>query len=510
MKVNKSTNLASAEALPLSATKNRVVSHWTKSTPEEGIQLIFNASEIIRGGTKGVKIETHSPSRERPCQWEMTLCLAEPSALRSSVILSATKSKNEAFLPVAHPSPTMLAFTLDRIFHQSLNTGTGVYMEDPTGASRVRCDAYRTMYIYSPKLRRDVCIHTIESESWPQCVVFDASEVAENHHQEYHFQVWLVGSIPRHADARIDLRLDHYQKLLWALRKDLSTTNVIITIKKPDASCRRDQDALLIKDPLESQSRLEPIDDIISVKNGPRDDVSGTQKPVFRAHKCILESIGFFSRMLNGHYKESQVGNDGMYRIELSSDMFDEEILDILLDYIYAKIPIAGKCGSESQGDSSLSTHRKETQSSCVHSPNVGLNLRVTATNTSRKNSSISSLQMHEDRNHHQKPLLNAGLALRHWGAFYRASIHLEDIELQTLSLQQIQTHLNPESTLEEILNWGHQFEEVKSIMLEYLVKKRKDVFGDDQRSKLRPYLWAEFDGQFETLVEITSHIARQ
>ncbi|KAI1307896.1 hypothetical protein EDD11_004368 [Mortierella claussenii] len=171
---------------------------------------------------------------------------------------------------------------------------------------------------------------------------------------------------------------------------------------------------------------------------------------VFRAHKCVLETTSFFHRMLNGEFKEAQADENGKYRIEISSDIFDAEIMDYLLDYIYTKEPIAD-----------------------------GLEASSSPT-------------------------------LKHWGAFYRAAVVLEDKELQAQMLQQIQLHLDPDSTLDQVLTWGHEHEDVKMVMLQYLVQKRREIFGDEQYNKLRPYFWAEYEEQVETLVEITSQIARQ
>jgi hypothetical protein len=244
------------------------------------------------------------------------------------------------------------------------------------------------------------------------------------------------------------------------------------------------------------------------------DDFRHVREAVFRAHKCILESTHFFSRMLNGDFLEAQADENGKYRIELSNDMFDIEIMDHLLDYLYAREPITDETSSSFPGDAHHQPSSgmfpgaglsNEFQVRLFISANVGLNLETIVSETRR-----ASGGLYRHRSHHQCLLSTDSLTLWHWGALYRAATHLEDKELQTHALQQIQRHLNPETTLEEVLRWGHQHEEVKSIMLAYLIKKRREVFGDEQRSKLRPYLWAEYEEQVETLVEITSQMARQ
>ncbi|KAF9206631.1 hypothetical protein BGZ49_002087 [Haplosporangium sp. Z 27] len=499
-----------APLVPYTFPKNRIVSHWTKSTPEEGIQMIFNAAEVLHSGIGGVKMETHSPSAERPCQWGFTLCLARP-------LETQTPSSPKAESPqlTNSTSSTLLSLTMDRILHQSLNTGTGVYMEDPAGASRIRSDAYRTLYIYSPKLKRDIYIHHIKHDSWPQCVVFDGSDVAECE-QEYHFQIWLAGSSPRQMDAKTNVRLGQCQELLRAMRKDTSTTNVMISIKdaRNDSSWSKELNhAKYYKSRdvrLNSCSSNVGNNGGIECKKGEHDQISGVsleQTPVFQAHKCVLETTAFFSRMLNGSFKESQVDEDGKFRIELSSDMFDAKIMDILLDYLYTREPIVDKIESNTNDERHSPDPTQVPPLRHVISANVGLNLETIITETRRKSFSADSRLRHS---HHQYSLSISELTLCHWGALYRAATHLEDKDLQALSLQQIQQHLDPETTLEQALDWGHQHEDVKSVMLEYLIKKRREIFGNEQQSKLRAYLSAEYDEQIETLVEITSQIARQ
>jgi len=352
-------------------------------------------------------------------------------------------------------------------------------------------------------------------------VVFDSADVTENDEQEFHFQIWLAGASPRQMDARTTVRLDQCQQLLWALRKDSSTANVEIIIK--DVTARTTTTTSKGCEEAHSASDASPFNDSSeNLYSKSRTDSIGAGRGsrnniVFRAHKCVLETTSFFSRMLNGDFMEAQADEHGQYRIELSNDMFDAEIMDHLLDYLYTREPI-----SDGHGDMHYASCRREAypgpssvppgsssyepQVRHIISANVGLNLETIITETTIRN----PLGRYRHRSHHQFLLPTTGLTLWHWGALYRAATHLEDKELQAQTLQQIQSHLDPETTLEQVLKWGHQHEEVKTIMLEYLIKKRREVFGSEQRNKLRPYLWAEYEEQVETLVELTSQIARQ
>lgn len=158
----------------------RILSHWTKSTPEEGIQIIFNAAEVLHAGQNGVQVHTHPPSTERPCQWAMNLRLIHspsplspphlppeaPCSSRTASPFATEKPKAPA--PVRLSSTSHLILTLDRSFQHNMGASTGANMEDPARVGRTRHDAYRTLYIYSPKLKRDICVHSIKRDSWPQ------------------------------------------------------------------------------------------------------------------------------------------------------------------------------------------------------------------------------------------------------------------------------------------------------------------------------------------------------
>ncbi|KAF9581626.1 hypothetical protein BGW38_001298 [Lunasporangiospora selenospora] len=248
----------------------------------------------------------------------------------------------------------------------------------------------------------------------------------------------------------------------------------------------------------------------------------------FLAHKCILESSPFFERMLSGHFREGQLDRHTLrHQVELSSDMFAEEIMDVLLDYMYTREPIQDSDSTPERValDRNLevedrSIDRPETNSAeqeqeqeqggeDVHyyvSANVGLNLQSTMTEARcRARDSLSALPRAEE----VRDGRNA-LTLQQWGALYRASIHLEDTGLQMQALTKVQEKLDPETTLDQVVSWGHQHGPIKTVMMDYLVEKRRDVFGDEQRNKLRPYLWANDALQVEALVELTSQIARR
>ncbi|KAG0368858.1 hypothetical protein BGZ54_000998 [Gamsiella multidivaricata] len=343
-------------------------------------------------------------------------------------------------------------------------------------------------------------------------------------------------------DARTSAMLDQCQQLLWVLRKDSATANVEIIVRDMNptseqneeqhrsegVSCkaRKTEVSHHTGDDKDSSARSRSYS-----RGGSRsvhrpggsgnnetgstvcEDILQVRGVVFRAHKCILESAPFFTRMLSGVFREAQEDEDGKYRIELSNDMFNVEIMEHLLDYLYTREPISNEIAPSyahgphhlsPTGILSSSSASNEPQVRHIISANVGLNLETIVTETRNPPG------LYRHRSHHQYLLPTASLTLWHWGALYRAAMHLEDKELQAHSLHQIQAHLDPESTLEQVLTWGHQHAEVKSVMLEYLIKKRREVFGDEQRSKLRPYLWAEYEEQVETLVEITSQLARQ
>ncbi|KAF9179098.1 hypothetical protein BGZ51_007247 [Haplosporangium sp. Z 767] len=439
-------------------------------------------------------------------------------------------------------SSALLTLTISRMVLQAINTGTGQYIEDPSSPSRVRCSAYRTLYVYSPRLQRDICVHAIQKNAWPQ------TDVTENDENEYHFQIWLAGSRPRQVDTRTALRLSQCQNLLLAMRKDSLTANVEITIrqrsdKELKDSLNHEQQQKTTYDNNDGCYMLQKHSDNSRTQEGDEKDPSpknatvttnnmrqGTQPlsasstsssslsprgTVFLAHKTILESTPFFARMLNGGFREGQRDEHGRHRIELSSDMFDAEIMDILLDHLYTREPIRSDtttttvarslhrnhmCRPAQDPDRRSEKHGSVYQSEQrppsspvrhIISANVGLNLQTIINEPCNASTGVS-------------------LTLKHWGALYRAGTHLEDKDLQTQAIEQIQAQLDPETALDEVLSWGHYHQEIKSVMMEYLVKKRRVVFGSEEQNRLRPYLWAEYEDQVDTLVEITSKIAQQ
>ncbi|KAG0201712.1 hypothetical protein BGX28_005553 [Mortierella sp. GBA30] len=515
--------------------QDRIVSHWAKTTPEEGIQLRVNTTDVQHSGASGIHMQTRPPSTERPCQWNISLRLVNPPTPASSESVSGSISAStaeESISTAAEAQPragidvdyalssTLLNLTIERVIARDMGTGTGQYIEDPTSQSRMRCDAYRTLYVYSPKLRRDICVHSIKREAWPQLAVFDSIDVSENDDKEYHFQIWLSGSSPRQMDTKTIIRFDRMQRLLRAMRRDKSTADVEIVIREESsrdqgrhherkervaavdtAVCNRIDKTAISKEPDISDHRghgdLRPCRSIPAISSS------------FRAHKCILESVPFFSRMLNGSFREAYADVHGMYKIELSSDMFDADIMEHLLDYIYTHEPIM------ESGTPPLDSNNPgvpgpplETQVHHVISTNVGLNLQTVVHERRIPSLQHSSRVLEQSTRQFASVLPN--LTPKHWAALYKAGVHLEDKELQSLALAKFQERLDPETTLDQVLTWGVQHEEIKAMMMQYLIKKRRQVFGDEQSNKLRPYLWAEYEDQVETLVEITSQIARQ
>ncbi|GJJ78249.1 hypothetical protein EMPS_10608 [Entomortierella parvispora] len=235
--------------------------------------------------------------------------------------------------------------------------------------------------------------------------------------------------------------------------------------------------------------------------------------------------------MLNTGFYEGQADASGMYNIELSSDMFDENIMDPLLDYLYTRGPLNEKAPEvrHKNSDSDVTNVPKPELISEHTEPGQDLDHPIVSANVQLDLHSVASSRTSGSPRHPLDPphisvmsssSLNrqaelawgyfSNLTLANWCSLYRASIPLEDRDLQSMSLNRIQNQLDDDTTLEQVLRWGHQHEEVKTVMVDYLVKKRREVFGDEQRNNLRPYLWAEDDRKVDTLVHITSRIARQ
>ncbi|KAF9556896.1 hypothetical protein EC968_007922 [Mortierella alpina] len=525
---------------------NRIVTHWARTTPEEGIQLHLRCADVQRSGHAAFQIQTDPPSADRPCQWCITLCpihkVASASSLASGCapVLKRTDRSRTSPVEMEKPGPpsssqlelelvppssssTLLVLTLERVESRDVNIGIDQATESLTSSSRTRCESYRTLYIYSPKLKRDICVHSIKKQPWPQNVVFDGSDVSENDDRVYHFQIWLSGSNPRREDTRTAARFNHMQQLLWAMRKDSATTDVEIVIKD---NSHRDPGQLGTTEGLEDRGKTETAKGNRG-KDSPHDETHWRhdhhrlrpRQTSFLAHKCVLEITPFFSRMLNGGFREGFVNSRGMRRIELSNDMFDASIMDHLLDYLYTH-ELSMENGTSPQESTHPRTHQSvvcgiETpalpaQVRHIISANVGLNLQTVISEPRHLGSHHYGHYVHEQQSRQTPNAEAPSLTLKQWGALYRAGVHLEDRTLQALSMETIKARLDPETTLDQVLSWGHQHEEIKTMMVQYLVKKRRHVFGEEQTNRLRPYLWAEYEDQVDTLVEITSLIARQ
>ncbi|KAG0283124.1 hypothetical protein BGZ96_012489 [Linnemannia gamsii] len=256
--------------------------------------------------------------------------------------------------------------------------------EDPKNPGRERCESYRTIYIYSPRLRRDIYVQPINRDIWPQTMVFKCEDVTDEDHN-YHFQIWLSGASPRQTDAETDSRTTQQKNLLFAMRQDTATCNVQICIRDPpppitvpQACLETASSSLFGKGGANHGSfgsggyrhghsgghyHNTPLTTASSAPTGAtydnkhdsnhnnrtstihdnKDNNYSTEpiKAIFWAHKTILESVPFFSRMLtSGRFKEGQPSPDGIFKICLSSDMFEPKIMDTLLDYIYTREPI--------------------------------------------------------------------------------------------------------------------------------------------------------------------------
>ncbi|KAG0200548.1 hypothetical protein BGX33_010922 [Mortierella sp. NVP41] len=601
---------------------HRVVSHWAKSTPEEGIQLIFNQPDTDKATDTGVRILTLPTSTERPCQWDISLRLAHPpssSLTHSSSSAEASLGNRHtttaapqssrtapssqqppplasASTPYPRSNSPLLILTLQRASIRLTSAGivgggggegtagaNNMSFEDPMNPSRARCDSYRTIYIYSPKLRRDIHVQTINRDLWPQIVVFSSADVVEDNH-EYHFQIWLSGSSPRQMDVRTATRMTQQQDLLFAMRHDTATCNVQITIKDhlpfPSASASP-QECYETELGLGKQrghghghSGTHPIGgdynqeqfNTSTATNDKYDNIKNTTthasklhdssnymvetiRATFWAHKTILESVPFFSRMLSGRFKEGQQGADGMHRISLSSDMFDPKIMGPLLDYIYTREPIQDDGAIDDNDGNGINPYSWEDYGSLneaptmgrrhVESANVALNLQTIVAEPSPRHrppnptpysqpptvmttaalpasswlptpassSSSYNVPLAEQQ---RTPCARKKLKPEDWFLLYRAAIHLEDAALQVQALEKIQAQLSVQSALEKALTWGPGYPEIKRVVLSYVFNERRAIFGDEERNQLRPYLWPEIEDQVDVLVEITSKIARQ
>lgn len=223
-------------------------------------------------------------------------------------------------------------------------------------------------------------------------MVFKCEDVIDEDHN-YHFQIWLSGARPRQTDAETDARTTQQKNLLFAMRQDTATCNVQICIRDPPPpitvpqACLETVSSSLFGKGGASQGYFEsdgyryehsggqyyntPLTTASSAPtratydnkhdsshnthtskfHDNKNDNYSTEpiRAIFWAHKAILESVPFFSRMMtSGRFKEGQPGPDGIFRINLSNDMFEPKIMDTLLDYIYTREPIQE---TESMGD---------------------------------------------------------------------------------------------------------------------------------------------------------------
>lgn len=441
---------------------------------------------------------------------------------------------------------------------------------------------------------------------------------------KYHFQIWLSGASPRQTDAETDARTTQQKNLLFAMRQDTSTCNVQIFIRDPPPpmivpqACLQTASSKLLGKRTASLGSLgspggqsmgsghysRDYSDNGNCYNEPslaaasstptgttyvKHDIKHTHKlhdnssnneystepikAIFWAHKTILESVPFFSRMLStGWFKEGQPGPDGIYRINLSNDMFEPKIMDTLLDYVYTREPIQDDESMNDDDNDNVDTISYNNNNSryaedyglMTDSPtidrrhyvsaNVALNLQTVvsessparphhpqfhsyspASTTARRSSSWpftpttttghghcldipstltsppppTPYPIHPYASRHTNSL-RTRLKPEDWFLLYRAAIHMEDLPLQAQALEKIQAQLNVQSALERALTWGPGYPEIKRVVLKYVFDERRAIFGDEESNQLRPYLWPEIEDQVDVLVEITSKIARQ
>ncbi|KAH7042525.1 hypothetical protein BKA57DRAFT_518599 [Linnemannia elongata] len=367
----------------------RVVSHWAKSTPEEGIQLIFNKTDTDNTPA-GVRILTSPTSNERPCQWD--ICLRLVSAPFSSLASSSDGSGFDS-----KETMTSLPGSRDHSTAPTPPHQASAQLQQQTTFSTALCHLRSATPLLVLTLQRASIRLSSVGYGGGQ-VVFKREDVTDEEHK-YHFQIWLSGASPRHTDAETDARTTQQKNLLFAMRQDTSTCNVQICIRDPPPpmtvpqACLDSASSGLLGKRAASlgslgspgrysmgghysrdsnnnigNNRNAPLATASSAPSGTtyvKHDIKHSHKlhennsnneystetirATFWAHKAILESVPFFSRMLrNGWFKEGQPGPDGIFRINLSNDMFEPKIMDILLDYVYTREPIQD---DESMGD---------------------------------------------------------------------------------------------------------------------------------------------------------------
>ncbi|KAG0032940.1 hypothetical protein BGZ82_006320, partial [Podila clonocystis] len=378
--------------------------------------------------------------------------------------------------------------------------------------------------------------------------ILDGVDILEEGY--YHLQVWLTGSsrrkshsltctspptcsVPK-ASCEHLRRLEYCEKVLMALRQDTNSTDVSILISEDkrtiDPSLDVDEDgehvqgrdggtveeapevgsqeisavgntgaALPQQNTFKSNARQSSeVQQDASTKEGSviekrlrfitrRREARRIDRSL-KAHKVVLDANPYFYRMLNCGFKESQPTTDhaddtsnsrSTFNIVLSSKLFPVAIMDSLLDYMYCLKPFP-------------EYDYPEPTSPTLVEPTVE---QVTL------QSSVES--SHDPRS---QPFV---LGLNEWGALYRVGQVLEIQELELMALQRIRTFLDVDTVMHEFMDWGYRHEAVKAIMMDFLVRKRRAIFGSEADNHLRPYLYADYDDQVDTLVQLTSRIAR-
>lgn len=388
-------------------------------------------------------------------------------------------------------------------------------------------------------------------------MILDGVDILEDGY--YHLQVWLTGSSRRKSHSLTHAspttcsvsmascehlrRLEYCEKILLALRKDTNSADISILISEgkhaTDPSLDADEDGEHVhgrdggteKETAEVGSKVTstagntgsalPQDDTVksSARQGsevqqqeasPEERNSVEKRPRFatrrrkarrlerslKAHKVVLDANPYFYRMLNCGFKESQPtmehaddtaaatsNSHSAYNIVLSSKLFPIAIMDCLLDYLYCLKPFP-EC-----------EYPEPTSPTLIESTVEHVTLQ-------------SPIRLSESSHDPQsQPFF---LGLNEWGALYRVGQVLEIRELELVALQKIRGCLDIDTVMDEFMDWGYQHEAVKAIMMDFLVQKRRAVFGSEADNRLRPYLYADYDDQVDALVQLTSRIARK
>lgn len=339
-------------------------------------------------------------------------------------------------------------------------------------------------------------------------------------------------------------RLEYCEQMLMALRQDTNSTDVTILIKGDELAMDTSLDASEHGKHVQGRdgSTVEKIVEVESpgtpvaigntssaglqndaIKPGARQN-SETQhqgaslgegraiekRPRFiarrhetrrmrrslKAHKAVLDENPYFYRMLNSGFKESQptmeqaddkepaASNDrSTFNIVLSSNLFPIAIMDSLLDYLYCRRPFPEY------------EYPEPTNSTLIDSTveHVTLKSPVKLSGSSRDANS--------------QPFFHG---LNEWGALYQVGQVLEIQELELMALEKIRSYLDVDTVMDEFMDWGYRHEAVKALMMDFLVQKRLAVFGSESDNQLRSYFHAEYDEQVDTLIQLTSRIARK